>query len=289
MARFCTQCGTPAANEQVKFCAKCGAALPTPAAAPAEAPPPAPRAPAPPPAPPAASQAVQPVAAAPPAGAAKSSGPWVKIIVAVLGFFVLMGVLGIATCAYIGYRAKQKIEQAKAEYGLDKLASSGTNPGGASTANAREVCELLTKEEVGEITATTITEATGNTEKCTYASETNPTVAEVVVTWQGGTMAYKIQAGVSKFGASGAPVMERIPGIGDEAFTMTPLQGKDKESFEHDMKQDPSGMLKGMSNLIGQFPLTFHKGDVMVQVGVTESPDPGEAKKAMASKIASRL
>jgi hypothetical protein len=284
MARFCTKCGA-AASEQVKFCAKCGAALPAPSTTSA-APPPTTAQASPPVAPPVTPAASVPTAAAP----AKSSGPWMKIILAVLGFFVVLSVLGIATCVYIGYRVKQKVEQAKTEYGLDKLSNLPSTPSGSSTAQARDVCSLLTKEEVSDITGVTITEAQGTKEQCTYASATNPTVVQDNVTWEGGAMAFKITAGVTKFGAAGAPVIEKIPGIGDEAISMTPFQGKDKESFQHDMKDDKSGMLKGMANMIGQFPLMFRKGDVMVSVGVSEARgDNDDAKKALAAKIASRL
>ncbi len=315
MARFCTKCGSPAANDQVKFCAKCGTALPAPAAttgAPSH-----PRAAAPPP-------AAQPVAAAPappaaPPAAAKSSGPWVKIIVGVLGFLALVTVLGLGTCAYLGYRLKQKVEQAKSEYGLDKLGSlSSKIPSGSSSPSTnvqgRDVCSLLSKEEVTEITGVTITEARGSTEKCDYASATNPTVAEVTVTWQNGATSYKMLAVTMKLNTPPSPsvpdgtdpvtgkprfkklpsVLQNLPGIGDEAIMMTPFQGEVKEDWQRDMKRDSAdavstAMLKGMRDLVGQFPLAFRKGDVMVMVGVSESHDPDEAKKAMAAKIAPRI
>jgi hypothetical protein len=56
------------------------------------------------------------------------------------------------------------------------------------------------------------------------------------------------------------------------------------------MKNDKSGMLKGMSNIMGGAPLMFRKGDVMVTVTDLEaSGDTGDAKIAIAKKIASRL
>ena len=205
-----------------------------------------------------------------------------KIIIGVLAFFLLVGVLGIATCVYVGYRVKQKVEQAKTEYGLDNT--------GLPRVEARDVCTLLTKEEVSDITGVTITEAQGSTEQCTYASASNPMVVQDHVTWQGGKMVYKMSAGVTKMSASGTPVVQNVPGVGDEAFTMTPFQGKDKDSFQQDLKNDKSGMLKGMANMMGQVPLIFRKGDVMVTLSVTEaSGDSDDAKKALAIKIASRL
>jgi hypothetical protein len=90
MAQFCTACGTPV-EEGLRFCSQCGAAIaaaePTvanvasvPAASPAAAPP-----------------------------AAKSSSPVLKIVIIVVLFLVLVGALGIGTCAYIAYRAKKTI------------------------------------------------------------------------------------------------------------------------------------------------------------------------------------
>jgi hypothetical protein len=208
-----------------------------------------------------------------------------KIIVGVLAFFLLIGVLGIATCFYVGYRVKQKVDQAKTEYGLDKI---GNLPSGG--AQGRDVCSLLSKEEVSEITGVAISGAEGSKEECAYATAANPEAVQVRVTWQGGTMAFKIAAGVSKMSAGGAPIIQNIPGVGDEAFTMSGMQGKDKESFQRDMKNDKSGMLKGMSNIMGGAPLMFRKGDVMVTVTDLEaSGDTGDAKIAIAKKIASRL
>ena len=290
MARFCTSCGAPAASDQVKFCGKCGKPLPAPAAAaPAgpATPPSAPTAQAPPPAP------VQPIAAvaapaAAPAAAATSSGPWVKIIVGVLGFFALVSVLAIGTCAYIGYRAKKRFDTAKAQYGLDKL--GGVPSPGSASVQGRDVCSLVSKEEVSAILGVTVTEATGSTENCTYASAQNPSVAEDRVTWQGGALAYKMGVGTMKYLTAGAPIMTPVAGIGDEAVTMSPMQGQAKEDFQRDMQKDQSGFLKGMSGMLGRAPLMFHKGDVFVTVGVSEaSGDIDAAKKAFATKIASRL
>jgi len=281
MARFCTHCGNSIANEGAKFCAKCGTTLPAQAATteaaapPAQAPPPT---------------AAQPVASAPvppAAPAAQSSGPWVKIIVAVVGFFVLIGVLAIGTCAYVGYRVKKRVEQAKSEYGLDKLARSSSSSSSSSTVQERDVCSLLSKEEVSEITGATITEAHGTTSQCTYASATNPTVVQDNVSWQGGAMAFKLAVMSMKMSAGGQAIVN-LPEIGDEACTIG-LEGKTKEDLQREAKNDQSGMLKGMTNLLGRSPLMFHKGDVMVSLGVSEARDIDEAKKTIATKIASRL
>jgi hypothetical protein len=55
---------------------------------------------------------LQPEAAPPPAPApAKSSSPVLKIVLIVILLFVFLGVAGIATCVYIGYRAKQAVTE----------------------------------------------------------------------------------------------------------------------------------------------------------------------------------
>jgi hypothetical protein len=99
MAKFCTSCGSPL-EETSKFCMKCG----TPAGAPsgpAEAP--GGPASAPPPVAPAAGAVA---AGAPPA--AKAGSPVLKIVLIVVGIFVLIGVAGLVTCGYFAYKMKQK-------------------------------------------------------------------------------------------------------------------------------------------------------------------------------------
>jgi outer membrane protein OmpA-like peptidoglycan-associated protein len=151
--KFCIGCGSPLAVG-TKFCAKCGmavqgagvgtvtenyaaGAVPTPTAVPAPT-----------------------VSAAP-----QSSGSGlVKVIVAVLGFFMFVGLLGMGSCAYIAYRAKQKVEGLKEAYDnnptdkyasalenamakSDKSSSSGTpsssSPSSSSSTNANAAAALL--------------------------------------------------------------------------------------------------------------------------------------------------
>jgi hypothetical protein len=103
MAKFCTKCGSPLA-EDVQFCTNCGAAFGAPIAAPPAAPaPPTPRASA---APAATAGAAGPAAAAAPA--AKAGSPIVKIILIVVGVLILLTAVGIGSCVYIAYRIKQR-------------------------------------------------------------------------------------------------------------------------------------------------------------------------------------
>ncbi|MDT8069592.1 MAG: OmpA family protein [Terriglobia bacterium] len=117
--KFCVGCGSPLA-EGTKFCAKCGMAVQAAAAASGAGTYAAGAAPAP-----AATQAS--IAAAAPQ---KSGSGMLKVIVTVLGFFMFIGLLGMGSCAYIAYRAKQKVEGLKDEYEnnpADKYASALEN------------------------------------------------------------------------------------------------------------------------------------------------------------------
>jgi hypothetical protein len=90
MARFCGNCGL-ALEESQAFCGNCGAPV---GAQQAEAVPP-------------------PVATPPPAAAAPAKGtsPVVKIILVVVAFFAFVTVAGIGACVFIGYRARQRLNE----------------------------------------------------------------------------------------------------------------------------------------------------------------------------------
>jgi hypothetical protein len=262
MAKFCAKCGTPAVNDEVKFCSKCGASMP--AASPAQAP-----------APPPAAAAAAPTTAG---AAAKSSGGWIKVLVGIMGFFVVVGVLGVATCAYVAYKAKKKFDQAKAEYGL------GNN---GPAAQARDVCSLVTKEEVSQFTGVPITRAEGTMNKCDYASESNPVVVETDVGWQGGALGLKLGvAALRNMGPIDTTI--NVPDIGDEAYTIG-LKGQPAADMQKEAQQDQSGMVKGMTHVMAEAPLMFRKGDVMVTVRVMQASDPDMAKRSIAKAIAARL
>jgi hypothetical protein len=108
MAKFCTTCGSPI-EETVKFCPKCGTQLGAPSA-----PAPAVASPTPAAAQTAGASAVPTAAAAPPG---KMGSPILKIILALVGVFAFVTVLGIGACVYAGYKLKQKgmalVESAK--------------------------------------------------------------------------------------------------------------------------------------------------------------------------------
>lgn len=138
MAKFCTKCGS-SIEENQKFCNKCGGQTVADGApsVPASAPPPA-AVLAPPtqsatPAPPATTQA----AAAPAAAPAKKSNTALKIILAVLGFFIVIGVLAIGSCFYIVHKVRQNVasiaERARPATGITGTPDMHLSDGGAGS------------------------------------------------------------------------------------------------------------------------------------------------------------
>ncbi len=100
MARFCGNCGS-SLEESQPFCGNCGAAAGAPGGAqPAAAPPPA--------APPSPAYAA-PAPAAP--APSKGTSPVVKVILILVAIFAFVTVAGIGACVFIGYRAKQRLNE----------------------------------------------------------------------------------------------------------------------------------------------------------------------------------
>lgn len=106
MPNFCSQCGTPAVENQ-KFCNKCGAQIA--AAGTTSAPGGTPAVSATPPAvgPQAPTTAPRVTGGAVAAPANKGTSA-VKIIIGVVAFLALVSVLAVGSCFYIGYKIKQK-------------------------------------------------------------------------------------------------------------------------------------------------------------------------------------
>jgi len=244
MAGFCTKCGSPVGDD-VRFCLQCGTPVAPP---PAAAQGPAPAAPA----------GVQAAGAAPGAAPAKSGSSALKIIVGLLAFFILVTLLAIGSCVYGVYRVRKKTRELSQTYRLE-TAQSATS---GRAASARDVCSLVTKEEVGEALETTISEATGGTSSCQYtAAGGNNQALDVHVTWQGGAMAMKFAAmAFNKGVAGGVAGFQQVAGIGDEAYV------------------GPMGSM-----------LMFRKGDVMVNLDLRMVGNNVDAAKVIAQKIAARL
>lgn len=103
MASFCANCGSPMVEGQ-SFCGKCGAKVGAQAAPPPAAATPPPASAAPPPATPTAPPGVAPAAK-------KAGSPVLKIVLIVVAIFAFFTVASIGACVYVGYRAKQRLDQ----------------------------------------------------------------------------------------------------------------------------------------------------------------------------------
>lgn len=126
---------------------------------------------------------------------------------------------------------------------------------------ARDVCTLVTKEEVGEALGTTVSEARGGMSRCQYTlSAGNNQALDVSVTWQGAVLALKIARLALKATAGGQEFFQPAAGIGDEAYIA------------------PMGTT-----------LMFRKGNVLVNLQFHMVGNNVEAVQAMARKIAARL
>jgi hypothetical protein len=181
----------------------------------------------------------------------------VKIIVGVLAFLLLVTLLGIGSCVYVGYRVRKRARELSQTYRFDTTQSATSG----RAARARDVCSLVTKEEVGEAFGTTITEASGGSANCQYTlSAGNNQVLAVQVTWQGGALAMKFAAMAFKGIAGGVGGFQQVAGIGDEAYV------------------GPMGST-----------LMFRKGDVMVNIDLRMVGNNVDAAKVVAQKIAARL
>ena len=243
MAGFCTKCGSPIGDD-VRFCLQCGSPVaPPPVAAPRPAP--------------AAPTGVQVGGAAPGPAPAESGGTAVKIIVVLLAFFFLVTLLAIGSCVYFSYRMRKRARELSQAYRFEM--TQGATSGRAVT--TREVCSLVTKEEVGEALGTTISEVSGGTSNCRYTSSAGTNQAlDVSVTWRGGAMALGIARMALKGTAGGQEFFQPATGIGDEAYIA------------------PMGTT-----------LMFRKGDVLVNLQFHMVGNLGEAAKVIAQKIAARL
>lgn len=195
MPGFCGNCGSPIAPG-VRFCSKCGAAIPGAAAEPVIAATPAP--------------APAPVAAAapytPPPVAAKGGGSALKIILIIVAVFVFLMLLVAGGCFYVAYRVKQKAHEFSREMGTNAPAYTGK----------REPC-LLSSSEVSAILREPVqaAESRGNTCEYQYGSGGDRRL-DVEFTWKGGVMAMKLAHGMQSI--SGANSFTTVPNIGDEAY-----------------------------------------------------------------------
>ena len=127
MGSYCRFCGAPISGS---FCGQCGKGVSETA-----------------PAQPASQPSPQPSAVVPtkPAG-----GSAAKVLMFVAGSILLLGALGVAGVAYVGYRAKQKITQLKSEY-LPTRDSESSRPVASMKSPAGDGCPILSWQEASEV------------------------------------------------------------------------------------------------------------------------------------------
>ena len=196
MPGFCGNCGSPIAPG-VRFCSKCGAAIPGAAAEPAIAAAPAPAPP--------------PVAAAapyaPPPVPAKGGGSALKIILIIVAVFVFLMLLVAGGCFYVAYRVKQKAHEFSQEMGTNAPAYTGK----------RDPC-VLSSSEVSAILRQPVQAAQPRGDSaCEYQyGSGGDHRLDVEFTWKGGVMAMKLAHGVQSI--SGVQTFTTVPGLGDEAY-----------------------------------------------------------------------
>jgi hypothetical protein len=173
-----------------------------------------------------------------------------------LAFFALVTLLGIGSCFYLGYRVRKRARELSQTYHFE-TAQRATSAGAVA---GRDVCSLVTKEEVGEALGTTISEASGGTSSCRYTAAGGIQALDVSVTWQGAALALKFARMALKGTGGGQEFFQPVAGIGDEAYIA------------------PMGTT-----------LMFRKGDVLVNIQFHMVGSNVEAAKAIAQKIATRL
>ena len=174
-----------------------------------------------------------------------------KVILAVVGVFVLIGLLMAGSCFYIGYRVKKRAHEFTQEMGGNVPPYTGK----------REPCTMLSGEAISHALGQPVTsvEQSGIT-ICTYHfGPANNQRLDVTYTWQGGAMAMKLSHAAMKQ-VSGMETMTPLAGIGDEAY-LAPMG---------------SGLM-------------LRKGDVMVHLDLRANGVSVEAAKKMAAEIAVRL
>ncbi len=230
MAAFCVNCGAPL-SEGAKFCSKCGTTV-------------TPSTPSTPPV--AGSVAPAPVAPA----ATQGSNTVVKVIIGVVAAFVLLMMLAAGACFYIGYRAKQRIQQFSRQMDSE----------GSPYRGKREPCAMLSTSEAASALGEKVisVEQRGIT-SCAYHFGQAGKRMDIEYTWQGGAMTMRLAHGAVKQ-ISGTESFTVLPGIGDEAY----------------IAPDGSALL-------------MRKGDVMVNLDLRTNGISVDAAKKMASTIADRL
>jgi zinc-ribbon domain len=246
---FCGNCGSTI-SPGVRFCSKCGVAIPGAPAQPAVAAPPAPAPPLAPPAP-ISSTPFSPVPGSPAPPAPQSGGSALKIILIIVAVFVFLMLLVAGGCFYVAYRVKQKAHEFSQQMGADATPYTGK----------RNPC-LVSSSEVAAILGTPVEAAVSRGDSaCEYRfSGGNNQSLNVQFTWQGGAMTMKLAHGAMQHMVAGVETFTAVPNTGDEAY----------------IAPGGSGFM-------------MRKGDVMVNMELVGTGVSADAAAKIAAKIADRL
>lgn len=132
-------------------------------------------------------------------------GSGLKIVFIILGILVFFGLLAMGSCAYIAYRAKQRINAVTGQ--MKSRPYHGK----------KDPCALATMTEVGNALGKPVTgmQPVG-TSACIYHLGDDQQIA-IETTWEGGTMTMNLTHGAMKQ-ISGTETFTRVTGLGDEAY-----------------------------------------------------------------------
>lgn len=192
---FCAQCGSQVSGA---FCGNCGFRMGGPSAAtPAPAP-------------------------------ASGGGSAAKIILIVVGALAFLGMLGVAGLVFLGYKAKEKIEQVAKEEGIDLGEAARSKP---SAKEIEDACALLSVDDVGAVLDVKIARAENAPNGCQYFPEGEPDRTGPLVHFtvtSGGSLAWAgIRLGTRMAEAAGkageikdAKLTEPLEGLGDKAVAL---------------------------------------------------------------------
>ncbi len=192
MSKFCGACGAPL-HEGAGFCGSCGVSTQQAASTSPQAvfrpvlrpdtPAAAPQAEYQPVTSPAAPPAVPPVAASP-AAVAKSSSPWLKIVIVVAIVIFAVGALAVGGVIYVAHKVSQKAQEYKREVlGESPTPATGAAPGAGgvqptaatgeeeSPAVTGDECHLLSKEDVSAAIGVAILETMPTDGGCSYLAK----------------------------------------------------------------------------------------------------------------------
>jgi hypothetical protein len=230
--------------------------------------------------------------------AAGGGGSAMKVLFVVLGVVFVFAAIAAAGIAYLGFKAKDKIESVAREYGVDP-----SRPRGPS-ARRVEVCSLLTKDEAAEILGVAIEriEPSGDAE-CHYFGKA-PTQEE-----REREMA-RLQSSLEKSKARGKPeeienltkaLMSGMAGGAGPSFSIS-VDWEEGRTMIGAMKfvtgtagteEKMSEPLRGIGDeaILGPMNsiLMFRKGATGVQVDLRMVPDGRERGIAIAKIVEGRL